>query len=366
MQVPYVDMPARYSSIRERVLESVDRVFSTGRFVLGAEVERFEERFAKLCGAEYAISVANGTDALVLALRAYGIGEGDEVITAPNSFVASAAAIVAVGGRPVFVDVGSDQNMDPDLLKTVITDRTRAIMPIHLTGKCADMTAIGTLAADHDLIVIEDAAQAVMSSHKGVMSGALGQIGCFSLHPLKNLSAFGDGGVITTSDPDIAVKLQRLRNHGLLNRDEVGEWGFNSRLDPVQAAILNVQLDDLGDVIARRRSNADRYRSQIGEIVQCPTEGPDDFHTYQTYVVQANDRNALQSYLESEGIGSRVHYPIPIHLQPAARELGYGPGDFPVTERQADTILSLPVHENLTNSQIDFVSDRTRHFYRNA
>jgi dTDP-4-amino-4,6-dideoxygalactose transaminase len=362
-RVPYVDFSTEYRNLRSEILEAVDGVFAGGRYVLGGSVSEFEERFAELIGVKHAISVANGTDALFLALYALGIGEGDEVITAPNSFVASTAVITQVGATPVFADVSPDRNIDPISIEKAVTDRTRAILPVHLGGKCADMTAIIEIAQRHELFVIEDAAQSVASTHAGRTAGAFGDVGCFSLHPLKNLNAMGDGGVMTTSDDELAGRLRLLRNHGIVDRDRVTEWGFNSRLDEVQAAIVNVKMLNLSKVIERRRAIADTYRSGIGELIECPVETPGDFHTYHTFTIQVDDRDGLQASLRETGIDSKVHYPVPIHLLEAARELGYKKGDLPVVERQADRILSIPVHQHLRDEQVALVINAVKSHY---
>lgn len=355
MNVPYVDLGAQYASHRESILAEIDRVLSSGQYILGEDVARFEARFAELCGVRHAISVANGTDSLIMAMRALGIGPGDEVITAPNSWISSASSIALVGAKPVFVDVRADQNMNPDLLQAAITPRTKAIMPVHLTGKCAEMGPILEIARKNNLHVIEDAAQAVSARYDGKCSGSMGIVGSFSLHPLKNLNACGDAGILTTNDDAFAQNLKQLRHHGLLNRNEVAHWGYNSRLDSLQAAILNVRLPHLPEVIERRRANARLYYERLSSYVMCPQEAPKCFDVYHLFVIQTANRDALQAHLLEKGIHTAIHYPIPIHLQKAAEYLGYKPGSFPVVEKQSKEILSLPVHQNLSLEQVEYV-----------
>jgi dTDP-4-amino-4,6-dideoxygalactose transaminase len=285
------------------------------------------------------------------------------VITAPNSFVASASAIALAGAKPVFADVREDLNLDPAAVAKALTARTKAILPVHLAGRCADMTALRTIAQQHQLPLIEDAAQSAGSRIGNAKAGSLGTAAAFSLHPLKNLNAMGDAGVITTSNDRLAQQLRLLRNHGLKNRDEVAFWGFNSRLDTVQAAILNIRFDSLDKVIERRRTIASRYRRRLEPHVVCPQEHAGEFHTYHLFVIQVERRDELQRVLSEQGIETKVHYPIPIHLQEAATSLGTKRGDFPVCERLAGRILSLPVHQYLSDEQIDLVCDAILRFY---
>jgi dTDP-4-amino-4,6-dideoxygalactose transaminase len=362
--VPYIDLVAQHSVLRHELLDAIGRVLDHGQFILGPEVEEFEDAFAKLCGTRHAVSVASGTDALVLALRVLEIGPGDEVITAPNSFVASASAIALVGARPVFVDVRDDYNIDPDLIAAAVTRRTRALLPVHLTGRPAAMHDICALASSRGLAVIEDCAQAVFAELGGRRVGSFGDLGCFSLHPLKTLNAIGDAGIVTTDDEGMARRLHQLRNIGLEKRDDAVMWSSNSRLDTVQAAALLVKLRYAESWTEARRRNAREYRTALGDVdgIVVPTERPDEFSVYHTFVIEADDRDALRAQLAAVGIGTAVHYPVPIHLQTAARSLGYGRGDFPVAERQAERIVSLPVYPELTERQREFVASEIRSF----
>jgi len=363
VQVPYVNLALQHQAIKERLLNAVGKVLDHGQFILGPEVRSFEERFAAYCGTRYAVGVDNGTSALFLVMRALGIGSDDEVITAPNSFLASASSIALTGARPLLVDVRNDYNMNPDLLEDVITPRTKAIMPVHLTGRSADMHPIMEIARRHDLYVIEDCAQAVGARYHGQRVGSFGIAGCFSLHPLKNLNAVGDGGVITTDDPELYETLLKARNHGLRNRDECEFWSYNCRLDTIQAAMLLVKIDHLDQWIEARRSNATFYQEQLRDMVQVPEGEPYEYAVYHTFIIQAERRDELQEYLLEEGIETKIHYSIPIHLQDAAKELGYNLGSFPVTERQTRHILSLPVYPELTIQQKRLVVSVIRHYY---
>ena len=363
MRVPYIALPAQYAGERVRLRAAVDRALAAGDYILGRAVERFEGRLAALCGVRHAIGVANCTDALLLTLKALGIGRGDEVITVPNSFVASASAVALAGARPVFVDVRGDQLMDPAALRGALTRRTRAILPVHLTGKVCDMAPILRFAKAHGLRVVEDAAQAAGASHHGRPAGSFGDAACLSFHPLKNLNAAGDAGAIVTDDPALAARLRLLRNHGLVTRDRALFWGHNSRLDSLHAAVLGCRLERLPGVIARRRRNAALYRDGLSGVVRCPDDASGCRDVYHLFVIQCDRRDALRTRLASRGVATAIHYPVPIHLQPCSRGLGYGKGDFPEVERQARRILSLPVHQHLSDAQIGHVVREIRRFY---
>jgi dTDP-4-amino-4,6-dideoxygalactose transaminase len=363
LRVRYVDLGAQYAEERDELLPLVDRVLSSGAYVGGNVIEILEQRLAKLCGTKHAVALASGTDALILGLRALGVGPGDEVITPPNSFVASTAAIVHVGATPVFADVQADQNFDPECVAAAVTPRTRAIMPVHLTGRVADMDPLMEIAHAKDLFVIEDAAQSIGSTYRDRPAGSFGHVGCFSTHPLKNANAAGDGGFLTTNDDDIAATVRLLRNHGLIDRNTVERFGFVSRMDTLQAAILDYRLDRLDEIIRRRRANAVLYQELLDrKYVFCPPERQIEFNTYHTFVIQVDRRDELQRDLAHRGIGSAIHYPVPIHLQPAAKGFGYKLGDFPVTERQAARILTLPIHQSLKAEQIREVAETVNAF----
>ncbi len=363
--VKYMDLPRQFESgtVSRKVVEEFERC----QFVLGPPVSAFEARFARLCGTQYAIGVNSGTDAMFLSLRALGIGAGDEVITAPNSFVATAGAIVSAGATVVFADVTADYTIDPRQVETAVTSRTRAIVPVHLTGTPAEMEAIGAIAARHGLAVVEDAAQAVGANVLGRPVGSLGATGCFSLFPLKNLGVAGDGGMVTTDAADLDGTIRLLRNHGLRSRDECAVFGYNSRLDTIQAIVGDALLDSIEKVTATRLATAAFYDGALADLapdVEVPPRRPGIKHVFHTYVVQVARRTDLIAYLSERGIETKVHYPTPIHLQPAAESLGYKRGAFPVAEQQAERIISLPVHEYLSTDDRAYVADTLHEFYR--
>jgi dTDP-4-amino-4,6-dideoxygalactose transaminase len=365
VRVPYVNLAGQHAPLKAEILAAVESVLESGQFILGDAVQQFEQRFAELCGVRYAIGVNSGTDALYLALQALGIGPGDEVVSVPNSFIATTAAIAMTGARPVFVDVGDDGNMDPALLEGAITPRARAVLPVHLTGRPADMGPILAVAEKHGLPVVEDCAQAVLAESRGRRVGSFGAAGCFSLHPLKTLNACGDGGVLTTNDPVMAERLRVRRNLGLRTRDDCVVWSGNSRLDTLQAAILLVKLRYLERWTERRRANAAFYRAALEGVpgVILPGERPWERAVYHTFVIQAEQRDELKQYLLQRGIETAIHYPIPIHLHKAAAGLNLPRGSFPVAERQAVRILSLPVYPELTEAQRQAVADAIREFF---
>jgi dTDP-4-amino-4,6-dideoxygalactose transaminase len=329
-------------------------------------MQAFESEFAAYCHTGFAAGMANGTCALHLVLRVIGLGPGDEVITVPNSFVASAAAVALAGARPVFVDIGADGNMDPSLLEAAITPRTKAIVPVHLTGRPARMKEIMEIARRHDLFVLEDAAQAVGATLDGKRVGSWGHAAAFSLHPLKNLHAFGDGGMVTSSDPDLLRRLAQSRNHGLANREQCDFFSYNCRLDEIQAAMLRVQLRHLDQWTKQRRELALRYNDLLRPWVEVPDEGPGEFCVYQTYVIRCDRRDEMKAWLHSQGVEALIHYATAIHNQPAARDLGYKPDDFPRTMRHVGRIMSLPLYPTMTHAQQDRVVELIAEFQRKA
>lgn len=365
-------MKVKYSYLKEQFADS-EEIFKALRdqltrcqFTFGSELKEFEDKFAHLCQARYALGVGTGTDALMLALKALSIGQGDEVITAPNSFIATAGAIVAAGARLVFVDVNNEYNMNISLIEDAITHRTKAILPVHLTGNPADMPAIIEIARKYKLFIVEDACQAINATINGKPTGSFGDAGCFSLHPLKNLNVWGDGGVLITQSYKLYEKVCLLRNHGLKNRDEVEFLGYNSRLDTIQAIVANHVLNKIEEITQRRIHNAciyDQGLSKLDEQVIIPPRRKNVRQVFHLYVIQVQKRSELMQYLAKNGIETKVHYPIPIHLQKGCQFLGYKKGDFPVCEAQAESILSLPVHQHLEESEIDYVIDHIRSFY---
>lgn len=357
MRVPFVDLRTQRESIASEVQAAITSVMERGDFVLGADVERFEAEFAEYLGAVHAVGVGSGGAALELALRAYGIGGSDEVITAANTFVATVLAIVAVGARPVLVDVDSKTlNMDPDALAAAITPRTRAVIPVHLYGQPADLDRILAVAARHHLVVIEDTAQAHGARYHGRRAGTFGHAAAFSFYPSKNLGAYGDGGLVATNDARIAETLRMLRNYGQRAKYHHAIVGTNSRLDTLQAAILRVKLGHLDHWNCCRQEHAARYdRLLSGLPIEVPVVAPAVEHVFHLYVIQADARDELQRSLRSEEIETGIHYPVPVHCLEACTDLGYRRGAFPVTEAAAQRILSLPMYAELTSAQIERV-----------
>ncbi len=336
----------------------IEEILQSGEFVLGPAVERFERAFADLCGVKYAVSVANGTDAIFLALKALEVGEGDEVITVPNTFLSTVGAIVQAGATPRLVDVAEDYNIDVGKIESVVSPRTKAVIPVHLTGNPARMDEISDIARKHKFFVLEDAAQAVDAAIGERKTGSMGDLGAFSLHPLKNLNTCGDGGVITTGSEDLYRKLLLWRNHGLKDRNEAQFFAVNSRLDSIKAAVAALQIPGIAEVTDRRNQLARIYDEGLAGLapkVIIPPRREGVRQAFHTYVVQVEERDRLIQYLDEKGIGTKVHYPIPIHLMAAARKYGYRRGDFPVAETQAERIISLPVHQHLAEDQVRYV-----------
>ena len=365
MEVPYSYLPRQFANL-DPFLEDIRQLATSGDFTLGKAVGEFEERFARLCGLPYAVGVGSGTDALILSLKMVGVGPGDEVITSPNTFVATVGAIAMTGATPVFVDNGDDYTIDVTKIEAAITPKTKALLPVHLTGHPANMPAVMEIANRRGIKVVEDAAQAILASIDGQHVGSWGETAGFSLHPLKNLNVWGDGGVIVTRSPEMNEKLRLFRNHGLGNRDEVLMWGHNSRLDSLQAVVANRLIDQTKSITQTRIDNAafyDNAFSDLGEYVMIPPRRSNVKQVYHTYVIRVSDRDSLHSYLMDKGIRAKVHYPIPLHLQEAAQPLGYREGDFPVCEEHCRTIISLPVHEHLTQEELDYTATHLRQFY---
>ncbi|HEY2547168.1 MAG TPA: DegT/DnrJ/EryC1/StrS family aminotransferase [Candidatus Acidoferrum sp.] len=362
--VPFVDLTAQYRSISREIDEEISRVIRRADFILGSDVNLFEEEFASFCEAKYAVGVDSGTSALELALRAYGIGPGDEVITAANTFIATALAISHAGAKPVLVDVDPHTHtIDVAAMARAITRRTKAILPVHLYGHPADMGPIRQVAEKLGLIVIEDACQAHGALYRGKRTGSLGHAAAFSFYPGKNLGAYGDGGAIVTNDSEIAKRLEMLRNYGQTEKYHHQFRGYNRRLDTLQAAALRVKLKYLGEWNAARRRNAKLYEELLeGTGVITPTEAGDVESVWHLYVIRTEHRDKLREHLVSRGISASIHYPVPIHLQPAYEDLGYKRGDFPVTEKYARRILSLPMYAELTSEQIKYVALAIRDF----
>jgi dTDP-4-amino-4,6-dideoxygalactose transaminase len=369
MKVPLLDLQAQYVPLRSEILAAIERVCDSQRFILGPEVEALEAELARTLGVGHAIGVSSGTDALLLALMALGVGPGDEVITTPFSFFATAGCISRVGARPVFVDIDPVTfNLDPRHLAAAFTDRTRAVMPVHLFGLTADMSPILEEAGRRGVPVIEDAAQAIGATYNGQPAGTLGAFGCFSFFPSKNLGAFGDGGLVTTEDERLAARARLLRNHGMEPKYHYQEIGGNFRLDALQAAILRVKLPHLAAWSEARRLNAARYRKMfatagLADRVTLPVEPAGRSHIYNQFVIRVPERDRLRDHLTRAGIGTEVYYPVPFHLQACFAGLGLHPGDFPHAERAAAESLALPIYGELSLEQQQFVVDTVAGFF---
>ena len=370
LRIPLVDLVAQYRSIKSEIDAAIQRVLDRGQFILGPEVEALERELAAYCDAAYAVTVASGTDALELALRAYGIGPGDAVITTALSFVATAEAIAVVGARPVFVDIDPvTYTIEPALVERAVTPQTKAIIPVHLYGHPCDMEALLAVAERHRLTVIEDCAQAIGATWDGRKVGTFGDAAAFSFYPSKNLGAYGDGGLVVTNDASLAERVRLLRLHG--SRDNIHHevLGRNSRLDELQAAILRVKLRHLEAWNERRRMHAatyDRALRPLGDKVMFPKAHPAARHVYHLYPVRVGERQAFREALAAEGIATQIHYPLPLHLEPAFTSLGYAPGACPHAEQAAQEIVSLPMYPELTSRQVDQITQAVAHFFSGA
>jgi len=364
--VPFVDLAAQQHSIQTEIGAAIQRVLSECSFVLGPQVEEFERAFARFVGCEYAVGVSSGLDALRLALMAMDIGSGDEVILPANTYIATALAVSATGAHSVLVDCDPQTyNIDVNLIESVVTARTKAIIPVHLTGQAADMDPILKVAGRHGLHVIEDAAQSHGALYKSRSCGSVGSVGCFSFYPSKNLGAYGDGGMATTDDPELTARMRRLRNYGQTAKYRHIEKGLNARLDTLQAAILSVKLRHLPRWNKARAAHAQVYRellSGVGDLV-FQQEARYSTHVYHLFIVETEWRDALRKHLDEHEIQTSIHYPIPIHLQRAYEDLGYGEGDFPEAERLTKRMLSLPMFPELRPEQIERVKGEIEEFF---
>ncbi len=362
--IPFVDLKAQYEDLRPAIDAAVARVLASGWYVLGPEVEAFEQAYARRTGCAFGVGTGSGTGALQLALLAAGVGPGDEVITVSHTAVATVAAIRLTGARPVLVDVDTDRyTLAPAQLLAALTSRTKAIVPVHLYGQPADMSPIMDFARAHNLTVIEDCAQAAGASYEGKPVGSLGHLAAHSFYPTKNLGAAGDGGMVTTNDAALAARLRALRQYGWRRRYISDETGLNSRLDPIQAAILGVKLPRLDAWNQKRRALAQRYRQALTDTAcVLPAQFSDSEHVFHLFVIRHPRRDALMAYLKQRRIGALIHYPVPVHLQPAYRDLGYEPGSLPVTEGLAGEILSLPLYPELPAAAVEQVAQAIRDF----
>lgn len=349
----------------EIIWKKIREVVLRGDFTLGLEVDNLEQKFAKLNGVKYAISVGSGTDALFLSLKAIGIEKGDEVITTPFTFYATVGAIITSGATPVFCDVSSDFNIDADLIESKITSKTKAILPVHWSGNPCDMDKIEKIANKYSLPIISDACHAIKAKFKGRAAGSLGTISCFSFHPLKNLNVWGDGGIITTNSEAVANSLRLLRNHGLSSRDRCEVFAYNSRLDTIQAVVANHMLEKISNITSRRVKNANYFDANLSKIsdIFIPKRDPNKLQVYHIYSIICKRRDELEKFLIENNVDAKIHYPVPMHLQPAANYLGYKVGDFPIAEEICNKTLSLPVHEFITKKQMDYVIRLIEKFY---
>jgi dTDP-4-amino-4,6-dideoxygalactose transaminase len=363
MEIKYLDLNAQYQSIKNEIDSAIQNVINSSAFALGPAVKEFEQSFAQYCDVKYCSGVNSGTNALLLALKALNVGSGDEVITSANTFIATISAIVQTGAKPVLVDVNpTSRNIDPLLLKMAISNKTRVIMPVHLYGRMSDMDSIMKIAGKNGINVLEDASQAHGAKYKGKKAGSIGRAATFSFYPGKNLGAYGEGGVVTTNDNDVDKMIKMLRDHGSEKKYYHDMVGYNARMDGIQGAVLNVKLRYLDRWNKRRREIAKIYSKSLKNVVT-PDVISNCEQVFHLYVIEHEKRDELQQYLkEKYNIPTLIHYPIPNHLQKALDYLGYKKGDFPVTEKLSDEILSLPIYPEMTDEQVIFVSDKINEF----
>ncbi|MFV2049826.1 DegT/DnrJ/EryC1/StrS family aminotransferase [Metabacillus sp. YM-086] len=369
MKVPMLDLSEQYATLRDEMLQTLDEVMKSSRFILGDNVKKLEQDVATYSNVPYGIGVANGSDALHIALQASGITAGDEVITTPFTFFATAGAIARCNATPVFVDIDPVTfNIDPSKIEEKITEKTKAIIPVHLYGQLADMNLIMEIAKKHNLYVIEDAAQAIGATYKGNTVGQLSDAAIYSFFPTKNLGAYGDAGMIVTKHEDLAEKMRVIRVHGSKPKYYHHVLGYNSRLDEMQAAILNVKFPHLDDWSEKRRKIANRYtellKASLGEQVVTPVEVEGNYHVFHQYTIRVEKRDELQKFLGEQGVSTMIYYPQPLHLQPVFKDLGYKEGDFPITEKAAKEAISLPMFPELTEEQQQYVVECVTKFYQ--
>jgi len=366
MKVKHSNLKEQFSHLKTEIFNKIEKLVDEGDYTLGSSVIEFEENMKNLLGVKYVVGLNSGTDALFLGLKSLGIGMGDEVITTPYTFFATIASIRNTGAKPVFVDIGLDLNIDTNLLEKSITSKTKAILPVHWAGLPANMEEINKIAKNKNLYVIEDACQSINSEIKGRKTGTFGDIGCFSMHPLKNLNVWGDGGFISTNSEELYNKLILLRNHGLSGRNESIIYGYNSRLDSIQAIVANIKLKEIEEITNKRIKNAEFYDSALNNISELNIQKryKEYKHVFHLYIVRVNKRDSLLRFLNNEKkIDAKIHYPIPMHLQEAAKDLGYKKGDFPLSEKVCSEIISLPINESLSEDQLNYVVDSIKEFY---
>ena len=365
MQVPYSFLDRQFED-PEPYLDEMREIIARGNFTLGAPVEQFERQFAAYCGVPHAVGLASGTDALMLALQAVGVGHGDEVVTVSATFIATVGAIASIGARPVFVDVDDGIVMDPSKVEAAITPRTKALLPVHWTGNMADMAALKQIAERHGLPIVEDACHAIGARLNGEAAGNVGDVACFSFHPVKHINAWGDGGILVTRSDDLVAGVRIARNYGLVDRDEAETFARNSRLHTLQIPVLRRQLEAFEEVVARRNEIARQYDAAFAELegrVRLPRRRPEVRHSFVIYVIMTEQRDAMIEHLRARGVDARIHYPIPMHLTRAGRKLGHKEGDFPITEAYARETITLPAHQYLTDEQVAHTIATVRTFF---
>lgn len=368
MKVPMLDLSEQYQELKSEVLEVLDQVMSSSRFILGDQVKKLEQNIAKYSNTAHGIGCGNGSDAIHIALQALGVGPGDEVITTPFTFFATGGAIARAGAKPVYVDIDPVTfNIDPEKIEAAITEKTKAIIPVHLYGQMADMERIAQIAKKYNLAVVEDAAQAIGAKHNGKSVGELGTAATYSFFPTKNLGAYGDGGMIVTNDDEVAEKSRVIRVHGSKPKYYHHVLGYNSRLDELQAAILNVKFPHLERWSKLRREKAATYtallKEKLGDLVVTPVEKEGNYHVYHQYTIRVEKRDELQKYLNEQGVSTMIYYPLPLHVQPVFKELGYKEGDLPNAEKAAKEVLSLPMFPELKTEQQEYVVAKIAEFY---
>jgi len=364
MKVPFIDLARQHRPIKNELFQAFERVFDSNQFILGEEVKLFEEEVASYVGTKYAIGVSNCTNALSLSFKALGVKPGDEIITTPFTFVATAEVIALLDAKPVFCDIDpQDYNIAPDKIESAITDKTKVILPVHLYGQAADMDRIMLIAHEHNLRVVEDMAQAVGAKYKGKSVGIFGDTACISFFPTKNLSALGDAGMILTNDDGLNERLRAFRVHGASQKYHHEFLGYNDRLDAIQAAFLKIKLQYLDSWNEKRRQIAKEYDKALKDFVHIPFIHPENETIYHQYTIRTPKRDGLRQHLTDKGIGSAIHYPIPLHLQPAFRYLGYKEGDFPMAESAAREVVSLPIHHTLTDEEVDYIISAIKEYF---
>lgn len=366
MKVPQIDLVRQYINLKSRIDQAIGQVLESGQFIMGRWVGELERKVAEICGVKHAIAVASGTDALKIALFGCGLKQGDEVITSPFSFVSVAEVAMVLGARPVFVDIDKATfNLDPNLLESSITERTKVIVPVHLYGQSADMDPIMEIAKRKSIIVVEDAAQAIGAKYKGRPVGSIGDLACLSFYPTKNLGCYGDGGMVLTNDDSMATKIESLRRHGQSDKYSYRFVGFNSRLDSIQAAIMLAKIDHLDQWTQSRRKIAKLYNKMlVDQPLEVPYEAEYAYHVYHQYTIKTKNRDQLREFLSSRGIGTAIHYPMGLHMQEAYRTLGYVEGDLPNCEEVASQVLSLPMFPELTDEEVTYVVEAIKEFFR--